>query len=179
MMSDYLHNTPYADDRPGVDAGRLWAGGIATAVVAALIAVVGLLIARGLFGVAVLAPKGEGIWGNATTSTYAIIAALAALAATGLMHLLCLATPTPGQFFGWIMVLVTLIAVVVPLTLEVELSTKIATGLINLILGLAIASIISNMAVSARALNQRKRAERVAPNRYPQARYPETRQWDR
>ncbi|HEV3358134.1 MAG TPA: DUF6069 family protein [Pseudonocardiaceae bacterium] len=184
-MSDYLHNTPYVDDRPGVDAGRLWAGGIATAVVAALLAVVGLLIARGLFGVAVLAPRGEGIWGDATTSTYAIIAALVAIAATGLMHVLCLATPTPGQFFGWIMVLVTLIAVVIPLTLDVQLSTKIATGLINLILGLAIASIISNMATSARAIYQRKHAEQVASSRYHQARYerqdryPDTRQWDR
>lgn len=188
-MSDYLHSTPYVDDRPGVDAGRLWAGGIATAVVAALIAIVGLLIARGLFGVAVLAPKGEGIWGNATTSTYAIIAALAAIAATALMHVLSLATPTPTQFFGWIMVLVTLIAVVIPLTLDVQLSTKIATGLINLVLGLAIASIISNMAHSARALHQRKRADRaVAADRYQQqqVRYerqqprpPDTRQWDR
>ncbi len=181
-MSDYVHNTPYVEDRPGVDAGRLWAGGIATAVVAALIAVVGLLIARGLFGVAVLAPKGAGLWGDATTSTYAIIAALAALVATGLMHVLCLTTPTPSQFFGWIMVLITLIAVVLPLTLGVELSTKIATALINLVLGLAIASIISNMAAGARTLYQRKRAERIGPvGQAPmprQAPPPPTREWD-
>ncbi len=74
---------------------------------------------------------------------------------------------------------------VIPLTLDVQMSTKIATGLINLILGLAIASIISNMATSARAIYQRKRAERVASGRYQQARYerqdryPDTRQWDR
>jgi hypothetical protein len=171
-MSDYARNALDANYRPGIDAGRLWAGGVATAVGAALLAVVGLLIARGLFGVAVLAPKGEGIWGNANTTTYAIIAAVAALAATGLMHLLSLATPTPGQFFGWIMVLVTLIAVVLPLTLEVELSTKVATALINLVLGLAIATIVSNMAASARTLHRRKQGdgpERLAP----------TRQWDR
>ena len=40
-----------------VAAGRLWAGGAATAVVAALIAVVGILLARGVFDVPVLAPK--------------------------------------------------------------------------------------------------------------------------
>lgn len=165
----YPPNVPAQDERPGIDAGRLWAGGIATAVVAALLAVVGLLIARGLFNVAVLAPKGDGIWGDASTTTYAIIAALAALAATGLMHVLSLATPTPGQFFGWIMVLVTLIAVVLPLTLTVELSTKIATALINLVLGLAIATIVSNMAESARTLHRRKAAGGLAP----------TRQWDR
>lgn len=57
-MSDYYGNTPQ-DVRPGIDARRLWAGGVATAVVAALVAVVGLLIARGIFEVEVLAPKGK------------------------------------------------------------------------------------------------------------------------
>ena len=71
--------------RPVVNAGRLWAGGLATAVVAALIAVVGILVGRGLFGVAVLAPKGAGVWGDADTGWYALGAALFSLAATGLM----------------------------------------------------------------------------------------------
>jgi Family of unknown function (DUF6069) len=168
MMSDYSQNVPYPDDTPGIDAGRLWSGGVATAVVAALMAIVGLLIARGLFGVAVLAPKGDGIWGNANTPTYAIISALAALAATGLMHLLSVATPTPGQFFGWIMVLVTLIAVVLPLTLTVEPSAKIATALINLVLGLAIATIVSNMAASARSVHRRKRNDLAQTRRWEQ-----------
>ncbi|AXB41115.1 DUF6069 family protein [Amycolatopsis albispora] len=167
-MSDY--NAPYArDDRPGVDAGRLWAGGIATAVVAALLAIVGLLIARGLFEVEVLAPEGAGIWGNASTPYYAVTAAVVALLATGLMHLLSVATPAPSQFFGWIMVLVTLIAVVVPLTLTVDLGAKIATALINLVLGLVIAVIVHNTAVNARTLHRRKRATD------PQA---PTRQWN-
>jgi hypothetical protein len=168
MMSDYSQNVRYPDDTPGIDAGRLWSGGAATAVVAALLAIVGLLIARGLFGVAVLAPKGDGIWGNANTPTYAIIAGLAALAATGLMHLLSVATPTPGQFFGWIMVLVTLIAVVLPLTLTVEQSAKIATALINLVLGLAIATIVSNMAASARTVHRRKRNDLAQTRRWEQ-----------
>ena len=41
--------------RQPVDAGRLWTGGLATAVVAALVALVGVLIARGLFDIPVLA----------------------------------------------------------------------------------------------------------------------------
>ena len=40
-----------------VDTGKLWAGGLATAVVAALIAVVGIVIARGIFHIPVLAPN--------------------------------------------------------------------------------------------------------------------------
>ena len=49
-----------ADRRITVNAGRLWTGGLATAVVAALVAVVGVLFARGLFDVPVLAPTEEG-----------------------------------------------------------------------------------------------------------------------
>jgi len=55
-----------------VDAGRLWRVA-ATALVAGLIAVVGILIARGIVQVEVLAPKAEGAWGNANTVTYALV----------------------------------------------------------------------------------------------------------
>jgi hypothetical protein len=145
------------ETRPGVDAPRLWAGGVATAVVAALAAIVGLMIARGIFHVVVLEPKGGGIWGNASTVTYAIVAALVALLATGLMQLLCVAVPSPGTFFGWIMVLVTAIAVVIPLTLTATTQAKAATAAINLVLGLIITMVIGSMAASARTVHTRKR----------------------
>ena len=99
-----------------VDAGTLWAGGLAAAVVAALIVVVGILLCRGVLDVPVLAPEGEGVWGNADTVTFAVGAAVAALLATGLLHLLLLFTPRPGRFFGWIMGLVTAAAVIAPFT---------------------------------------------------------------
>jgi Family of unknown function (DUF6069) len=154
---------PVRDTRPGVDAGRLWAGGVATAVVAALTAIVGLLIARGIFNVTVLEPKGQGIWGSASTATYAIVAALVALLATGLMHLLSLAVPAPGTFFSWIMVLLTAIAVVVPLTLNVSLEAKAATAAINLVIGLVITMVIHTMAASARTVHMRKRSTMGRP----------------
>ncbi|MET9263949.1 DUF6069 family protein [Amycolatopsis sp. NPDC004079] len=173
MVQQYPGN--YGEDtRPGIDAARLWAGGVATAVVAALVAVVGLLIARGIFDVPVLAPKGDGLWGKASTPTYAISAAAVALLATGLMHLLSVATPAPGQFFGWIMVLVTAIAVVLPLTLTVGMEAKIATAAINLVIGLVIASLVSSMAASARTLHRRKRSSRAEQQPPPP---PPTRQW--
>jgi Family of unknown function (DUF6069) len=148
---------PPAGTRPGVDAGRLWAGGVATAVVAALAAVVGLLIARGVFHVTVVEPKGEGAWGDASTAEYALASAAVALAATALMQLLSLAVPVPWQFFQWIMGLVTLIGVVLPLTLNVALGAKVATALINLALGIIITVLVSSVAASARTLHQRKR----------------------
>jgi hypothetical protein len=56
------------DPRPGptVNAGKLWAGGAATAAVAAVIAVAGILLGRRLFGIDVLAPNGQGVWGDAS-----------------------------------------------------------------------------------------------------------------
>jgi hypothetical protein len=145
---------PYEDPgrrrpAPKVDAGRLRIGGIATAVVAALVAVVGVLIARGLFDVPLLAPTGEGTLGDASTARLAGLAALAALLATGLMHLLLLSTPRPGQFFTWIITLVTVIAAILPLMTDAEPNTKLATAALNLCIGAAIGSLVSSIARSA------------------------------
>ncbi|WUJ70176.1 DUF6069 family protein [Kribbella soli] len=140
---------PAQGDANVVAGGRLWAGGAATAVVAALIAVVGILIARGVFGVPVLAPEGEGTWGDADTGKYALYCAVAALIATGLMHLLLISTPRPRQFFNWIMMLATVAAALAPFATEGSTSSKIATGLINLAVGIAIGTLVGGAARAA------------------------------
>ena len=122
---------------------------MATAVVAALGAVVGVLIARGLLDVPVLAPTEEGVLGNANTARLALVAAGAALAATGLMHLLLLFIPRPWQFFTWIMSLTTLAAVLLPFSTDAAIATKIATAAIFLAIGVAIGSLVSGVATSA------------------------------
>lgn len=134
------------DNAKTIDAGRLWAGGAATAVVCALIAVVGVLLARGVFDVAVLAPEGEGTWGDADTGKYALFAALGALVATGLLHLLLLSTPRPLRFFGWIIALATVAAALAPLATNASTESKVATGLINLVIGIAIGSLLTGAA---------------------------------
>lgn len=134
---------------PGLNAARLWAGGAATAVVAALTAVVAILVVRGLLDIPVLAPKGDGVWGNANTVTYALVTGAIALAATALLQLLAATTPSYLRFFGWIMTLVTAVAVVVPLSLDASLASRVATAAINLVLGLAITFALSGVARSA------------------------------
>jgi Family of unknown function (DUF6069) len=146
---------PYLDDpgstrpKPTVDAGRLWMGGVATGAMAALVAVVGVLIARGLFEVPLLAPTGEGTLGDASTAWLAGLAAGAALLATGLIHMLLLTTPRPGRFFTWIMALATLIAAIAPFLTDAEASTKIATAALNVAIGATIGSLVSSVARSA------------------------------
>lgn len=158
------------------DAGRLWAGGAATAVVAALAALVGILIARGLAHVAILAPKGAGAWGDASTTTYVILSGVAALAATGLLHFLLVTTPRATQFFGWIMVLLTAVAMVLPLSLVVDTNSKIATALLNLLIGLAITIPLVNVAAFV------VRPPQPPPSNVPPGTRPvpppPTRQWD-
>jgi hypothetical protein len=135
--------------RPAVDAARLWTGGAATALVAALITVVGILLARGLFDVPVLAPKGKGVWGDASTGWYAVGAAVASLVATGLIHVLLLYTPRPMLFFGWITALVTIAMILAPFTTDQSTAAKVATAVLNLILGIAIGSLVAGSARSA------------------------------
>jgi hypothetical protein len=137
--------------RPGprVDARRLWAGGAATAVVAALAALVGILVCRWLFKIPILAPQQDGAWGDASTGAYAFAAAAVAIAATGILNLLMIATPKPGAFFGWIIGLATVIAVVFPFSTTAPLSQKLATAVVNLALGVAIASLLNGVAARA------------------------------
>lgn len=135
--------------RPTVDARQLWAGGVATAVVAALIAVVGVLASRWLFHVPILAPKQDGAYGDAHTTGLVLISAAAAIVATAVAHLLALSTPRPTSFLGWIIGLVTVIAVLVPFSTSAPLADKIATALISLVLGIAIGSLITGVAERA------------------------------
>jgi Family of unknown function (DUF6069) len=126
-----------------VAAGRLWAGGLATALVAALTAVVGVLIATGILDVEVLGPPG---FTDSEAANYAIAAAVAALLATALIHLLIISTPRPFAYFHWIMGLLILAATLIPFASTSALSTNVATAAINLVVGIAIASLTSGTA---------------------------------
>ena len=129
-----------------MDPGALWAGGAATAVVAALIALVGILVCRWLFGIPILSPRRDGAWGDASTGAYVLAAAAVALAATAIMHLLLMATPRPQTFFAWIIGLATVVAVVFPFSTTAALSSKAATAVVDLVLGFAIGSLLSGVA---------------------------------
>jgi hypothetical protein len=141
-----------ATNRVRPDSAQFWAGAVATAVVAALIALVGILICRWTLHIPILAPAGDGAWGNAHTAEYALVSGLIAIIAGGLLYLLVLATPQPNMFFDWIMGLATLAAVVYPFSTGAPLDQKAATAVVNLVLGIAIISLLT--AVAARAIRR-------------------------
>ncbi|GGJ77790.1 hypothetical protein GCM10010123_04810 [Pilimelia anulata] len=138
-----------ATGRSRVRAGTLYSGGIAAAVVAAGVAVVGFLDAHSLLGLPVLGMTAAGAAFQPSLAWYAGAAAGAALAATVVMHLLLLATPRPRTFFGWIVGLATLISMIVPMTVDRAWSAALPASAINLAIGLTIGVLVSISAAAA------------------------------
>ena len=140
--------------RPVVDAKQLWVGGIFTAIVAALVELLGVLVCRWLFNIPLLSPESQGTYGDAHTTDVVLVAAAAALVATGLAHLLLVAAPRPMTFFDWIVGLVTLLLVLYPFSTSAPISQKLATAAVTLVIGAVIGSLTNG--VAARAVRQRR-----------------------
>jgi hypothetical protein len=155
--------------RPVVDVRMLWAGGVATAIVAALVALVGVVVCRWLFNIPLLSPQSQGTYGDAHTTDVVIVAAVAALLATGLAHLLLTAAPRPMTFFSWIVGLVTLLLVLFPFSTSAPISQKIATAAVDLVIGFAIGSLLNG--VGSRAVRQRRVPPRGGYDDYGQQPY--------
>ena len=128
---------------------RLWAGGIAVALVAALAAAVALLLVRGVLDIPVFAPETEGTMVLASTGQLALGAALAALVATAVLHLLLLATPQPGRFLAWIIALGTAAAMLAPFTSYASWEAKAGTAGVYLVIGVVIGTLMATVARSA------------------------------
>lgn len=136
-------------DSLAVDASRLWGGGLATAAVACLVAFVGILIARGVFDVELLAPKRDGVVGGSTAAAYVVMAGVGALAATLILQILVALAPQPLTFFSWIVGLTMVIFAVMPFTTDAKLSSQVATSLINLSVGIVILSLLPRIGYSS------------------------------
>ena len=132
-------------DRTVINAGRLWAGGAATACVAALVAVIGVLLFGSVFDIKLAQPPLLLTITNSLALNYAITAFVAGLLATGLGHLLAATTPRPRMFFGWIVGLATVATVVVPFASDATMAGKVGTALINLVIGIAIGSLVNGV----------------------------------
>ncbi|GAA4687388.1 hypothetical protein GCM10023215_23880 [Pseudonocardia yuanmonensis] len=143
---------PPREPRPSVDAGRLWAAGVATAIVAALIALVGTLIVRAVLRIAFNGPASSGALGDSRTILLCVLSAVAALAATGLAHLLLLSTPRPMTYLSWIVGLVTVVAALLPLLGSAPIGERVANSVIHLVIGLVISSLVAGAGASARRI---------------------------
>lgn len=144
----YDHDRPPGRPRR-VSLARLWAGGVAVALVAALAAAVALLLVRGVLDIPVFAPEQEGTMELTSTGQLALGSALAALAATAVLHLLMLATPQPGRFLGWIIALGTAAMMLLPFTSEASWTAKAGTAGVYLVIGVVIGTLLATVARTA------------------------------
>ncbi|GAA1322933.1 DUF6069 family protein [Pseudonocardia xinjiangensis] len=143
-----------------VDVSRLWVGGLATAAVAALIGLLGVLIVRAVLGIALHAPSTAGPFGDSDTVVLCGLAAVAALAVTGLAHLLLIGAPRPMDRFASLVGLLIAMPVVVPFLSPGPMSVALATAAIHLVIGLVIGTLVSGAAPAAvRPAPQRQRFE--------------------
>lgn len=130
-----------------VSTRRLWAGGMATALVAAGIGVVGVLFIRGVLNVPILSAKGRLV--NQAMLVVPISAGLAALAGTALLHLLLLTTPRPTAFFGAIGAIVIAIVVLQVFLASGTTEDQVATAMLYVVIGVAVVSLLSGVARTA------------------------------
>jgi hypothetical protein len=145
------------EEQSRADAGRLWAGGVATALVAAGVALVGVMVLHKLLHVAVLTPGGRTAVDSDATTVLPISAALATLLATGLLHLLMETTPRASQFFAWITSLVMALLVLEVFVAGTDLVAEMETSAFYLLIGVAIIS--SLFGVSRTAVRYHRRQD--------------------
>ncbi|MGH3889709.1 MAG: DUF6069 family protein [Pseudonocardiaceae bacterium] len=127
-MTRYDPQPSWERGEAGVSGRRLWAGGGATALVAAGIGVVGVLLVRGVLDIPILSAKGRLV--NQAMAVVPISAGLAALAATALLHLLLLTTPRPTAFFGAIVAIVIAIVVLQVFLAGGTMEEQVATAML-------------------------------------------------
>jgi uncharacterized protein DUF6069 len=131
-------------DRVTIDAGRLWGGGVATGLVAALVALVGVLICS-ILDVRLVRPALLLDVVDRFAGDYALTAFVLTLIATAVAHLAALATPRPRMFFSWIIGLATLAGVAAPFAIDDHTESQVATACINLVLGLCVLSLLGGV----------------------------------
>ncbi|MBO3087833.1 hypothetical protein [Cellulomonas dongxiuzhuiae] len=134
---------PRTETRLTVETGRFWAGAAATAFVAALVGVVGVIVLERILRIELVLrdPFGTG----SAMGAYILGGVLVAVAAAALLQLLVLTTPRPRAFFGWILGLATVVATLLPLTWTDEAGSAIATGIVNLLIGIAVWSLLTGV----------------------------------
>ncbi len=133
----------------GVDQVRYWVGAGLTALVTALVGIVGLVVAHGIVHVPVLLGSGSSLT-PVHSALYGLSVVGLALAAAGLFDGMLHVAPRPITYYSWIVALVTALATLLPFTSTAGLHSQIAFAVMNLAVGLTIAILVPMAAVNAR-----------------------------
>jgi len=129
-----------------LDRTALWAGTIATAVVAGLLAMVEDMAAHGLLKVELIAPRGGPSFANTTAYQLTLAAIVATALASVLVQVLMYVTPRPLLFFGLIGTMATGVVSLWPFTTAAMVTIQFATAAAHLTLGVVISMLTVTVA---------------------------------
>jgi hypothetical protein len=176
------------NEQTRVDAGRLWAGGVATAVVAAFVTLIAIEVLHKLLHAPILSPGGLKQAADYAMVTFPIAAGLITLLATGLLHLLMATTPRASQFFAWIASLGMAVVILQVFLHDTDAITKVETTAFYLLIGVAIISSLLGVSRTAVRYHRRQTYQdnysdreaygRPQNTRYQDERYQDTRYQD-
>lgn len=146
-------------DQARADAGRLWAGGVVTAVVSAGVALISVMVAHKLLNVHLLNPDGSREPADDAMVMLPFLAAIITLFGTGLLHLLMTTTPRAPQFFATIGgLLIVLILLQVYISSD-DVPGRVTTGVMYLIIGVVMISSLSGVGHTAVRYHRRQAYE--------------------
>jgi hypothetical protein len=150
-----------------IDAGRLWAAGVATSLIAALAALVVYLFAEGVFDVDLRVEQlGDGGRTDLTWVPVVVAAFLAGIVATAVLHAFLAFVPRPTVFFGWLALLATAAACLVPLTMDVSNEVKAWLVGMYVVVGIVVISLL--LAITRWVVVEEPRlSEQAAPPQAP------------
>jgi len=129
-----------------VDAVKLWIGGLVTAVIAGFTGVLMLHLASGVFNTAIVVPQeaGSDTYVLLTEARVLGVAALATLAATGVLWLMLIAVPKGTMFFSVLGTVVLAISMLWPLSLGgLDESHQLWLLLMNFVVGVLILGLLT------------------------------------
>lgn len=133
-----------------MDQIRYWTGAALTAVVAALVGGIGMVIAHGIVKVPVVFDQ-AGVQTSVSALSYGLIAVAIVLISAAVYDAMLYLAPRPLIFYTWIAGLVTALATLVPFTSGVGHSSQIALAAINLAVGLTAMILVPVSAENARS----------------------------
>ncbi len=132
-----------SDDR--IDQIRYWVGAGITAVLAALVSLIALVIAQGIVHVPVVLGSN-----SVHAAVYGIAAAGIALLAAGLFDAMLQVAPRPLTYYSWLAAIITVLATLLPFTANVGLHSQIALAATNFAVGVVITLLVPIAASNAR-----------------------------
>jgi Family of unknown function (DUF6069) len=143
---------PTAADAPRLDQVRYWVGATITAVLAALISLIALVVAKGIVHVPMVIGST-----SINVAVYGVCAAGIALLAAALYDAMLHVAPRPLTYYSWLGGFVTVLATLLPFTSTAGLHSQIALAATNFAVGAVITLLVPIAASNARRGSQSAR----------------------